>query len=74
VGAIDFFRLHSEIGGAAVNVQSFIELAGIDLLPDVVCEPGFARIDKNNGKRLVYFFVPVDECAGGGSGFEAEDI
>ena len=72
--SIDFFRSDVEIGRTTVNVQSYIELTGLDLLPDVVCDPRFPRIDKNNGKRLVYSFVPVDEFASGGSGFETENV
>jgi hypothetical protein len=74
VGSIDFVRSDSELGGATVNVQSFIELMGLDLSPDVVCDPRLARIDKNNGKRLICFFVPVYECMGVRGGFEAEEI
>ena len=70
VGPIDFFRSHSELGGAAVNVQSFIEFMGLDLSPDIVCDPCLARIDKNNGKRLIGFFMPVYECMGVRGGFE----
>lgn len=73
-GSIDFFRLDVEIGRTTVNVQSYIELTGLDLLLDVACDPRLLRIDKNNGKRLVYSFVPVDEFASGGSGFATENV
>jgi hypothetical protein len=74
VGSIDFFRSHSELGGATVNVQSFIEFMALDLSPDVGCDPRLAGIDKNNGKRLIGVFVPVYECMGVRGGFEAEEI
>jgi len=74
VGSIDFFRSHSELGGATVNVQSFSEFMGLDLSPDVVCNPCLLRIDKNNGERLIGVFVPVYECMGVRGGFEAEEI
>ena len=74
VRSIDFFRLYGELGGAAVNVQSFIEFMGLDLSPDIVCDPRLARVDKNNAKRLIDFFMPVYECMGVRGGIESEKI
>src|SRR5258707_3320431 len=53
VGPIDFFRSYGELGGAAVDVQSFIEFIGLDLSPDIVCDPRSARITQTNGQRLL---------------------
>jgi len=46
----------------------------LDLSPHIVCDPRLARIDKNNGKRLIGFFMPVYECMGVRGGFESEEI
>lgn len=63
VGSIDFFRSHRDLGRATIDVQSFFEPVGLDLAAGVVREPCLIRISKNNGERLIHFFVPIYERA-----------